>query len=161
MHEGRKPMSSRRTFLEVTGAALLFGVHARSVSAGSPEVNVGYFNKLAVGGYDPVAYFKMSRPVEGDRDIFTDYRGARWVFASEEHRRMFRQDPEMYAPKYGGYCAYAAAQGQVSDIDPHAWQIHEGRLYLNYSPRVQRLWGNDIAENIRKADAIWPSPLNQ
>ena len=56
MHEGRKTMGSRRTFLEVTGAALLFGVHARSVSAGSSEVNVGYFNKLAVGGYDPVAY---------------------------------------------------------------------------------------------------------
>ena len=147
-------MVSRRTFLALSAAPPLLCVHTPSTSAASPEINLGHLNGLALGGYDPVAYFRMSRPVEGDRDIFTDYRGARWVFATEEHRRLFRQDPEKYTPKYGGYCAYAAARDKVSDIDPHAWQIHEGRLYLNYSPQVQRLWGSDIAENIRKADAI-------
>jgi hypothetical protein len=48
------------------------------------------------------------------------------------------------------------SRGYTADIDPDAWTIVGGRLYLNYSKRVQRLWQEDVAGNIRKADANWP-----
>jgi hypothetical protein len=33
------------------------------------------------------------------------------------------------------------------------------KLYLNYSRDVQKLWEQDIAGNIRKADTNWPGVL--
>ncbi|MEM7172486.1 MAG: YHS domain-containing (seleno)protein [Pseudomonadota bacterium] len=125
----------------------------------SSAINLGYFNKLAVNGYDVMTIWRGGKPQEGDPGITFDYGGATWVFISQENRDAFAADPDAYAPQYGGYCAYAAAQGEVSDVDVFAWQIHKGKLYLNYSPRVQREWGSRIDENIEKADAIWPNPL--
>lgn len=131
-----------------------------SLHAQAPEVNVGHFNKLAVNGYDVMTYWRGGKPLEGNRDISLDYKGATWVFISEENRAAFAADPETYAPRYGGYCAYAASLGQVSDIDVFAWRIYKGALYLNYGPRVRRQWANDIDGNIAKADALWPELLS-
>lgn len=128
-------------------------------SAEQPKVNLGYFNKLAVNGYDVMTYWRGGEPLEGDPNISYDYNGATWVFVSPENRDAFAADPQAYAPQYGGYCAYAAAHGEVSDIDVFAWQIYQDKLYLNYSPRVQREWGSKIDSHIEKADAIWPAPL--
>jgi hypothetical protein len=41
-------------------------------------------------------------------------------------------------------------------IDPAAWKIVGGKLYLNYNKDVQTEWAKDIAGHIRKADANWP-----
>ena len=57
----------------------------------------------------------------------------------------------------GGFCAFAVSRGYTADIDPAAWSIVDGKLYLNYSLRVQRTWEGDAAGNIRKADANWPT----
>jgi hypothetical protein len=46
-----------------------------------------------------------------------------WYFSTAEHRDLFVQHPERYAPQYGGYCAYAVSQGTTADIDPHQWKI--------------------------------------
>ena len=58
-------------------------------------------------------------------------------------------------PKYGGYCAYAAAHNAVSDVDPVAWQIVNGKLYLNYDHKVQRLWANRVEDYVTAGDANW------
>lgn len=143
----------------VTLAVLMLAFAGPQVRAASPEVNLGYFNKLAMNGYDVMSYWRGGKPLEGDREISMTYKGATWVFVSEQNRAMFTSDPERYAPRYGGYCAYAAAQGEVSDVDAFAWRIYKDRLYLNYGPRVRRTWASKIDENIAKADAIWPAPL--
>ena len=82
--------------------------------------------------------------------------GARWLFASEEHRAGFEASPGRYAPAYGGYCAFAAADGRLAPIDPEAWSIEGGRLYLNYSMAIRTEWQADRARFIERADARWP-----
>ncbi len=116
---------------------------------------------VAIKGYDPVAYFTDSRPVRGMPEFKYVWKSAEWRFASSDHLEMFKKDPEKYAPRYGGYCAYAISQGKTADIDPEAWTIYEGKLYLNLDKDVQKLWEKDMQEYIRKADENWPRMLSK
>ena len=115
----------------------------------------------AIRGYDPVAYFDRKGPVKGSKQFSHAWGGATWYFASVEHRDKFASEPERYAPRYGGYCAYAVAQGYTADIDPSAWSIVDEKLYLNYSLSVRERWNKDIPGYIRKADASWPAVLQR
>ena len=115
----------------------------------------------AIRGYDPVAYFNQKGPVKGAKQFSHPWRGATWYFASAENRDKFAAEPERYAPRYGGYCAYAVAQGYTADIDPSAWSIEDGRLYLNYSRGVRERLRKDIPGYIRKADENWPEVLQR
>ena len=71
----------------------------------------------------------------------------------------FVADPQKYAPQFGGYCAWAVSQGYTAGIDPKAWTIHGGRLYLNYSKGVRAQWSEDIPGNIAKGERNWPKVL--
>ena len=73
---------------------------------------------------------------------------------------MFESDPEKFAPKYGGYCAYAVSKGYIATTDPAAWSIHEDRLYLNYSKSVRALWSARKRHHIEQADMNWPGVLS-
>ncbi len=117
----------------------------------------GLFNKVAINGYDPVAYFTESRPVEGSADHTTEWMGATWRFASAENKERFEADPEAYAPQYGGYCAYAVSQGYTASTDPDAWTVRDGKLYLNYNLQVRETWREDPAGFIAQADTNWPA----
>jgi len=111
---------------------------------------------VAIKGYDPVAYFTDRKPVKGNRDFEYVWMGAKWRFSTAGHKDLFIKDPDKYAPKYGGYCAYAVSQGTTADIDPDAWNIVDGRLYLNLSKRIKDKWSKDIPGYIKKADEKWP-----
>ncbi len=113
----------------------------------------------AIRGYDPVAYFTEKKPVKGKRAYSHKWKGATWYFASERNRDLFRDNPEKYAPRYGGYCAYAVSQGYTASIVPEAWRIVDGKLYLNYSKGVQRTWEEDIPGYIKLGDKNWPRLL--
>ncbi len=110
----------------------------------------------AIRGHDPVAYHLLRAPTRGDARFTHQWRGAAWRFANAAHRDMFAADPERLAPAYGGFCAWAVAEGYTAPIDPAAWAIVDGRLYLNYSRGVQRRWERDIPGNIARADQNWP-----
>ena len=115
---------------------------------------------LAIKGYDPVAYHKEGRPMEGSSSYEFVWKDAKWRFASAAHRDLFAADPERYAPRYGGYCAWAVSEGYTASVDPeNAWSIVDGRLYLNYNVEIKQKWEKDIPGNIRKADANWPGVL--
>lgn len=147
---------SRRRF---GGLVLSGSVVALGLLAAGPALAVDpIFTKrgLAIRGYDPVAYFTESMPVKGKAEFSHSYEGATWRFASAANRDAFAAEPGRYAPQYGGYCAWAVAQGYTASIDPDAWRIEGGRLYLNYSKSVQRRWERDIPGNISKADTNWP-----
>src|SRR5262245_41912427 len=73
---------------------------------------------IAIRGYDPVAYFADSKPLKGEAKYSYGWRGATWQFASEQHRDLFAQSPEKYAPQYGGYCTYGVSENHTVDIDP-------------------------------------------
>ena len=143
-------MNLRRFFLLGSLLALMLAppVHA------ADEIYTNW-RGLAIRGYDPVAYFTQGEPVEGDRDFEYEWKGATWRFATAENREAFIRDPESYVPQYGGYCAWAVSQGKTASIDPEAWRIVDGKLYLNYSAKVQRTWEEDIPGFIKLADANW------
>ena len=150
------PRALRRRVLWLGMLILTFGSGAALPAAAGGVVNASSFTGTAIEGYDPVAYFAEGRPVEGDSAFAHDWMGATWYFASAENRDRFAADPERYAPQYGGYCAWAVAHGYTAKIDPAAWKIVEGKLYLNYSKEVQADWAQDIPGNITKSDANWP-----
>jgi YHS domain-containing protein len=127
-----------------------------SAAADAGAINTTLFRSLAIEGTDPVAYFTEGRPVAGSADFEHAWMGATWRFASAEHLERFKADPERYAPQYGGFCAWAVAQGYTAKIDPEAWRIEDGRLFLNYSKAVQAQWAQDVPGNIAKGDRNWP-----
>ena len=139
---------------------LLALVLAAPAALAKDPIYTSTFSSAAINGYDPVAYFKQGEPVEGDDAHEFEWMGATWRFASAENRATFEQDPEAYAPQYGGYCAWAVSQGYTASTDPDAWKIVGGKLYLNYSKGVQKRWEQDIPGNIAKADSNWPGVLN-
>lgn len=110
----------------------------------------------AIRGYDPVAYFTQHKAVKGQKNLSTEWQGAQWHFSSQANLDAFKADPEKYAPQYGGYCAYGVSQGYTPEIDPQAFHIHEGKLYLNLSKVVLKRWKEDIPGYIRDADKNWP-----
>lgn len=110
----------------------------------------------AINGYDPVAYFKQGKPVEGSSDHQLTWNDATWKFASAENKADFEKDPEKYAPQFGGFCAWAVSQGYTASTVPEAWDIVDGKLYLNYSLGVQSQWRQNRATNITAAEGNWP-----
>ena len=113
---------------------------------------------IAIGGADPVAYFKEETFVEGSADFSHDWQGVTWQFASAENRDLFASAPEQYAPQYGGHCAWAvAARNALVPIDPNAWSVVDGKLYLNANKKVQSNWDKDRAGFIAQADEKWPA----
>lgn len=107
---------------------------------------------IAIRGYDPVAYFTEGKPVEGVSEYATEWMGATWLFASPEHLNNFLEQPQSYAPQYGGYCAYGVSQSYLVKVDPEQWTIVDDKLYLNYDEAVQKKWQKDIPGFIAKGD---------
>lgn len=114
---------------------------------------------LAIGGYDPVAYFTDGKPVKGKAEFETDWSGARWRFASAEHRDAFKAEAARYAPQFGGYCAYGVSKGHKAPTEADAWSVVDGKLYLNYNKDVQRLWEKERPAVIGEAERQWPGVL--
>ena len=150
-------MTSPRAFALFLSAVLL----AATPAAAASPVNKSIFGGVAIDGYDPVAYFTDGKPVPGSKEFVHDWNGATWRFASAAHRDLFAQAPEKYAPQYGGYCAWAVSQGYTAGIDPEAFKIEAGRLFLNYSLEVQQKWAQDIPGNVARGDANWPKLLTE
>jgi YHS domain-containing protein len=123
--------------------------------ASAKSVYTGWFSSTAIKGYDTVAYFTEGKAVKGSSDFKHKWNGAEWKFLSKKNLDLFKARPEKYAPQYGGYCAYAMADGKKVAIDPKSFDVRNGRLYLNYSKGVQKKWKADITKYIKEADTKW------
>ena len=141
---------------------LIFAALSLGLAAARAEKPVNTtWTGVAIKGYDPVAYFTEAKPVEGSDKFEFKWNEATWRFASAANRDLFTASPEKYAPQFGGYCAWAVSQGYTAGIDPAAWKIVGGRLYLNYSLKVQKQWELDAVGNIDKAQKNWPELLKK
>ncbi len=125
-------------------------------SAFAQKSEIFISSDAAIKGYDPVAYFTQGKPVKGSKEYSAMWKGATWYFSSKENQDAFKAAPEKYAPQYGGYCAYGLSQGHKASIDPNAWTVLDGKLYLNYSKDVKSTWDKDRAKYIQDANANWP-----
>ena len=125
-------------------AASLFAPASPSVAAeGVP---------LAIKGYDPVAYFTVGRPVRGLPTIGYEWDEHRYLFSRPEHRELFKADPVRYAPQFANLCAMALSRGKIVEANPEYWLISEGKLYVFGPAGGPKLFQQDLARNIAKAN---------
>ena len=121
--------------------------------------------RLSISGYDPVSYFTDGKPVPGSSEFEYVWHDAHWRFASAAHRDLFVANPERYAPQYDGYCAMGVSldkgAAHKDTVDPNAWAIVDGRLYLTHTTRSLDRWRQNTAENIKRADKHWSTVEHQ
>jgi YHS domain-containing protein len=151
-------MNRRHLMLSAFSAAAL--VVLPSVAfAKKAIVYTGIVAGVGAGGYDVVSY-TQGGPKKGDAKFAASYNGAKWYFTSAENMKAFQASPAKYAPAFGGYCAYAVANGVTAKGDPLLWKIVGGKLYLNLNKQAQKRWNDDIPGNIASGNANWPKVLN-
>ena len=137
-------------------SVFLLGFGIAFAFAANPVDPINKQGNVAIKGYDPVAYFTQHAPVKGSSAYTKEWMGAVWQFSTAANRDEFAKSPEKYSPQYGGYCAYGVSQGHAVSIDPEAWSIIDGKLYLNYSKSVQKTWSSDTPGYVDKANRNWP-----
>jgi hypothetical protein len=147
------PLGMRATGWSVHGLALA-AILAASTAVAGERINEDAAG-LAILGYDTVAYFTDGQPVKGSPDFEYVWQDARWQFASAEHRTLFATEPDRYAPQFGGFCTGGVALGRLSPIDPEAWLIVDGRLYLHYDKEGRDETAADPKANIAVAAESW------
>jgi enamine deaminase RidA (YjgF/YER057c/UK114 family) len=140
-------------FSRLVPSAALLGLLLAAPTARGDET------RLAISGYDPVAYFTDGKPVPGLTEFEHLWHDARWRFASAGHRDLFVGDPNRYAPQYDGYCAGGVSSDapHKDTVDPEAWAIVDGKLYLTHTTRSLDRWSQNQAEKIKTADGNWPT----
>lgn len=149
------------TKLTTSVFALLFALISNLAFAADPDI-YSHNKSGAVKGVDVVAYFSLApdaKPVFGDKNISHEYMGATWYFSSTENRDLFAENPEKYAPQYGGYCAFAVSHGFTKSVNPKYWHIVDDKLYLNFNGIADRKWRKDRDAAIARGDGHWPTVL--
>ncbi|MEO1134248.1 MAG: YHS domain-containing (seleno)protein [Cyanobacteria bacterium J06639_1] len=141
-------------------AATLASADTAAPQSVEPPLAVFTEAGVAIRGADVVAYFTDGAYVPGSPEFTYEWGDAVWQFASAANRDAFAANPVQYAPQYGGFCAWAVSQGYTAAVDPTAWKIVDGKLYLNFNASVQNRWARDIPGNIAKGDRNWPSVLS-
>jgi len=153
----REEEMSRASRFGLKPAAALVGLLSASLLA---PVARGDEPRLSISGYDPVAYFTDGKPVPGKSEFEYLWHRLRWRFASGEHRDLFVKDPDRYTPQYDGYCAMGVGANAVDaahkdTVDPEAWAIVDGKLYLAHNRYAMQVWREESKERIRQADHDW------
>lgn len=134
---------------------LVLGLMALVISTQSAFA--GSYENLAVGaaGYDVVAYFTEGKAKVGNSNHVVYDDGLAYYFETRENANLFKEKPGKYKPAYNGYCAMGVSKGKKFPVDPEAWRIVDGRLYLNLNKTVQKAWLEDMEGNISEANEIW------
>ncbi len=113
----------------------------------------------ALEGYDTVAYFTLGSAAKGNPSFQHTWKGARWLFATAQHRDMFAADPERYAPRIGGFCAAGAVRGVMMEVDPRMWLIIHDRLYFYVNANVRQNALDDLEGSTSVAEIQWSKLL--
>ena len=145
-----------KTFFLYLGALIAFAVLASAADI----VNIDK-NGFALQGYDPVAYFTDGKPVKGSPQFTASYKGATYQFASAEHKQLFEKSPAKYEPQFGGFCGYAASIDKLAPVEVEYFQVLHDRLILQHNKKAWELWHKDVEDNLKKADANWPTLSQQ
>jgi YHS domain-containing protein len=126
----------------------------------NPKLNIDS-RRLALEGYDPVAYIKEKKAVEGEKEFEYEFQNVVYRFSNVKNRQTFIASPSTYLPQYGGWCAYAmGATGETVEVDPETFKIIDGKLYLFYNKffnNTLETWNKNEAALKTKADSNWKS----
>lgn len=145
---------------------LLLGISSTLCAQVTNSERVRHFNleqKIAIQGYDPVAYFTSGKAIKGSAKIASTYLGVIYYFSSEANKKAFISNPSNYEPQYGGWCAFAMGDyGKKVEIDPETFKIVNGKLYLFYNAyfnNTLKSWNKDERNLKAKADKNWANFL--
>ncbi len=109
-------------------------------------------------GYDVVSYFD-GKPQKGLPQYATTHDGATFHFSNQSNLEKFKENPDSFAPEYGGWCAYAMADsGNKVIINPTSYTITHGKLYLFYRrfpTNTLKSWKKDEDNLIKKSRLNW------
>jgi hypothetical protein len=111
---------------------------------------------LAIGGFDPVAYFTDAQPLVGQPGLEAAEAGAVWRFRNEGNRAVFVNHPDIYSPQFGGYDPTDVARGVAVAGDPKLWLIAGQRLFLFARTESRAAFAADPARVLREARRRWP-----
>ena len=126
---------------------------------GDPKRQFADYNvdgaKVAIHGYDTVAYFTEGKPTKGKEEFEKSWEDARWQFSSATNRELFKANPERYAPQFGGYCSGGLAVGEYANGDPKLFTIVDGKLYLIKNKQYQMAWRKAPEASIHFGEYNW------
>ena len=123
------------------------------------RIVVDWHSGLAIGGYDPVAFFTQGKPAIGSGKFELPYHGVVWRFCNPGNRAAFAERPDVYMPQYGGYDPVAVAGGLAVAGNPDVWSIVDERLFLFYNPMQREKFLADPARFIAISRRKWPEVM--
>jgi hypothetical protein len=162
MTAARRQRKSRRQliyFLGAAGAGLMLPSRRPIFAATTERIVSDPISGLAIGGFDPVAYFTDAAPRLGGVDFELSFAGVVWRFRNEGNRAAVVANPEVYTPRFGGYDPIAVARGASAPGHGELWMIAEERLYLFYSAAARDAFAGDPGPAIDAAERVWPTVL--
>ena len=143
---------------------LLFSTTVFSQSISKRVTDFNLEKKVAIQGYDPVAYFVQKKAVKGKSTLVSTYDGVVFYFSSQANKDLFLKNPSSYEPQYGGWCAFAMGDyGEKVEINPETFKIIDGKLYLFYNAffnNTLKSWNKDETNLKKKADTNWKKIFN-
>lgn len=140
----------------ITNLLAIFVIAFSSIASAGDNTDTDA-NGVILAGHDAVAYFTKNKAVEGSAKYTAIYNDAIYRFSSAKNRDLFKSNPEKYAPQYGGFCAYGMTFGKKFEIDGKAFEIVNGKLFVNKNLSVYESWRKDIPTHITQANEQWPS----
>lgn len=129
-------------------------------AATTERLVVDWHTGLAIGGYDPVAFYTDGKPALGSPDFEFPYGGAVWRFCNVGNRDAFAARPDVYMPQFGGHDPLGVARGVAVAGSPSVWLIAGGRLFLFYDRERLEMFAADSARIIAAAERKWPDVLH-
>ncbi|MGC1467204.1 MAG: hypothetical protein WA792_15900, partial [Pseudolabrys sp.] len=73
------------------------------------------------------------------------------------NRAAFAENPDVYAPRFGGYDPVAIARGTSVAGHPEIWLVIGQRLYLFYSDKARAAFARQPERIIEMAERQWPA----
>jgi YHS domain-containing protein len=152
----------KKSILILFVALLSATTYAQTAAKRTSQFNLE--KKVAIQGYDPVAYFTQKKAVKGKSTIASSYEGVVYYFSSQDNKDAFAKNPASFEPQYGGWCSYAmGATGEKVEIDPETFKIVDGKLNLFYNAyfnNTLKSWNKDETNLKKKADTNWKKFIN-
>lgn len=154
-------MITRRTTFLTLAAASVAVLAGPAMAQRRPMIDQSRTPGIGAGGYDVVAFFTERRAVLGTTQFTHQAADVTWRFSTAANRDAFAQNPRRFIPAYGGYCAWAMAQGYTAPGDGRFWDVVDDRLYLNFNTSTHNQFRADLPGMIRRANANWPMALDR
>ena len=157
MTSGRR---KRKQYYASFAAVLLLALPAGLTVCGAAvteRIVVDWYSGLAIGGYDPVAYFTNGKAMSGGADFELSYAGVMWRFCNIGNREAFAARPDVYMPQFGGYDPLGVTRGVAVAGKPNVWLITADRLFLFYDQAWREQFAADSDRLIAEAKRKWPS----